>query len=232
MAAQNLIILEDVSWSMEEFDGGVATRQDRVRNEMDHMLYEIKREVGDMEIDVYHGYFNCTVYPITGPYCFQTYTMDTVEKRPPKFGTALYRAIMQTMEFAVQLGGQKKIVILTDGKDEDSEEFKEDAVHLLDKSFTSQHDIKVHLYGSTMAALRSNTAVFADVSFYGEPVPRQEDQSNFDFEGEHMSQSSISGSGDRCQEDSVDSFYTPPSQVGTLSQLSQGLAQDFMQYSC
>ena len=224
MAAQHLIILEDVSWSMEECDGGVATRQDRVRDEMDHMLYEIKREVGETEIDVYHGFFNCTVYPITGPYCFQTYTMDTVEKRPPKFGTALYNAIVQTMDFAVQLTGRKEVVILTDGKDEDSEEFKEDAVAMLDKSFTSQHDIKVHIYGSTLVALRSNTAVFSDVSFYGEPAQKQNEELNFEFE--HMSQSSISGTSS--QEDSVDSFYTPPSQVRTLSQLSQGLAQEFL----
>jgi hypothetical protein len=226
--AQHLIILEDVSWSMEDCDGGEVTRQDRVRDEMDHMLYEVKREVGQTEIDVYHAFFNCTVYPITGPYKFQTYNMETVEKRQPYFGTALYKAIVQTMDFAMKLPGRKKVVILTDGEDEDSEEFKEDAVRLLDKTFLLQHDIKVYLYGSTMAALTSNIPTFADVSFYGDPVVQQE-QPTYDFENEHMSQSSISASSSR--EDSEERYFTPASQVGTLSQLSQGLANDFLQGS-
>ena len=232
MAVQHLIILEDVSWSMEDCDDGMVTRQDRVRDEMDHMLCEVQREVGEMEIDVYHGFFNCTVFPMTGPYPFQTYTMDTVEKRQPSFGTALYKAIKQTIDFALQLPGSKKVVILTDGRDEDSEDFKEEAVRMLDKSFMLQHDVKVYLYGSTMAALQRNAVVFADVAFYSDPM-LQHEQPNYDFENEHMSQSSISAtSSDRYQDDSIEYSATPPSQVGTLTQLSQGLAQDFLQYSC
>ena len=228
MAAQSLIITEDMSWSMEYCDNGVNSRQDEMRNKMDRMICDIKQEVGETEIDVYHGYFNCTVFPVTGPYRFQTFTMDTVEKKQPRFGTALYKAIVHAVKFAVELPGMKKLVILTDGLDEDSKDYKDECIRMLGKEFTSQHNLKVHLYGSTLIAL-SNKATFADVSFYSEPA----EEEPMEFEGEHMSQSSISAtSSDRYQEDSFESFYTPPSQIGTLSQLSQGLAHDFMQSSC
>jgi hypothetical protein len=165
---QKLLILEDFSGSMESADASGRTRQFKVNAEVGELIATMKMELGDREVDIYHSYFNNTVYPFTGPFAMADYTSETIAKKQPYGGTALYDAIVKTMQFAEQLPGRKKILILTDGKDEDSSEAsKEAAIQMLCKEYTASRNIKVYLYGCALQALTESTDLFTDIAFFG-----------------------------------------------------------------
>ena len=224
--SEYLLFNEDISGSMGSNDGQ-ETRQQKVRTQCNSLVQSLKDEVGDRNVRIFHRYFNHKVLDFVGPISILDYTNDEFPLVPPNGGTALYKSIVETMTYAAELPGRKKVVILTDGIDEDSHEMKERAIEMLDREFCNQHLIKVYIYGCVASAF-GNKEVFKDVPFFG-PTPLKNPICLLDdeLEGAAFNDDIVFPEVTRSCTMSMDVSETSDSGIGSFEDMVRGITDDF-----